>query len=565
MKYVIGGSTGLIKLVETVNRSTERQSSLDEQSLERRVNSMCWSNVNSHGEETEFAVGMDNGTVELYAYPSLEKMASFRMPSKCVHIHMIGNHFDTLGKSVYQKRASEHPGLYPDLTGSSLLSNAGRLLCCISQCGTCIIVDCDQLLQKMDAGSILVDGGDSVMSYKLRAPVSAVAYHSLMTNRIVIGGPDKPPMLFDLASGQVLWTGKLPHQSLLGLQSHLDVQSICFLEEIGPDIVAVSTSDSSIYIYDVTCQRKPVYDVNVCDGRSRCISARKLALHHIKEYNTERRKEIRQSVTENYSFESRNIVKLITKPHRMLEEGVYETKDVCDLFASDNVGTIYHLRVVTGDLLVNFIRKKICKYQAEPREISREQVIDHLIAARKRFGSASANDKPLHCAPRDANQYICELRACYTNHSGAIPDIACLGHYLISVGLDRYTSIFSVATRKRLFHLYCNQKQTCILASKSQMFQEYGMDEFKQLEVPSVKRARVAEGNNDMNGTEDDMNSEDNEGSFDNDMSTDDNEKSVDSDEDDMSSGIDDGSVDDLTDDDTADEDNGSGHTSDED
>ncbi|ORM40677.1 uncharacterized protein BXIN_2350 [Babesia sp. Xinjiang] len=501
MKYLLGGSTGLVKLVETADRSIQRFFSLDSQSLDRRVTCMCWSGGSSGNEENEFAAGLDDGSVEIYAYPSMEKVSSFALPSRCVHIHMLGDHFDVLGKSIYASRAEQYPSLYPDVTNAKLRNNRGRYICCISQCGTCVVVDCDKLQYngtyiKLDPENMMESEENQqpttsmiVAFYNLKRPVSAVAYHSLMTNRIVVGSVDLPPLLFDIFIGQVLWIGKLPHPSLLGLKSHLDVRSICFLEELGPDIFALSTSDSFIYIYDMTCQRKPVYDINICDHRSRCISARMLALHEIKEYNTDRRKEVRQSVNELYTADLRNIVKLTTPPHRMLDNQSHETKDVCDLFASDNYGSIYHFRVITGDTLVNFLRKKLQKYKVDGSlELTRDKIIQHLIAARKRFGSASANDRPLHCAPPSANQYICQMRGCYTIHNGAVTDIKCIGHYLISVGLDRFTSVYNVRTRKRLFNCYCNQKQTCILPLHSQFYQEYETDEFKQLEVPVVKR-----------------------------------------------------------------------------
>lgn len=43
MKYLVGGSTGLLKQVETAERSVECWSPLEEQDLERQVTCMCWS------------------------------------------------------------------------------------------------------------------------------------------------------------------------------------------------------------------------------------------------------------------------------------------------------------------------------------------------------------------------------------------------------------------------------------------------------------------------------------------------------------------------------------------
>ncbi|GIX64428.1 uncharacterized protein BcabD6B2_38630 [Babesia caballi] len=531
MRYLVGGSTGLVKLVETADRSLQCLSSPADQAIDRSVTCMCWSDGNGDEEGTELAVGFANGGVEIYDYPSMQRVAAFMLPSRCVHLHGLGSHFDNIGSSIYDTRAGIYPSLYPSVKEAALRQTAGRYICCVSECGHCVIVNVDDARQKGDkvveqddsmSGEpdrievkLFSNGGHAdtltirgaVAAYKFKGPVYAVAYHSLMTNRIVLGGPDIPPFLFDIFTGTVLWNGRMPHQSLLGLQSHLDVRSICFLEELGPEVIAVSTSDSFIYFYDMGCQRKPVYDLNVCDRRSRCISARRLALHRVREYNTERRKEIRQSVNELYTADSRNIVKLTTRPHRMLQEARYETKDTCDLFASDNVGSIYHLKVVTGDTLVGFLAEKLRKYQPDStKELGRDEVLNHLIDARKRFGSASANDRPLHCAPRGANQYICELKGCYSIHNGAVTDISCVGHYIISAGLDRFTNVYNVRTRRRLFHLYCNQKQRCVLPLRGQLFQEYELSEFKQLEVPQIGRRTTAGGSTtaaDEAGTDD--------------------------------------------------------------
>ncbi|GBE61562.1 hypothetical protein, conserved [Babesia ovata] len=551
MKYLIGGSTGLVKVVETADRSLQSFSPPTEQDLSRRVTCMCWSGGSSNDSETEVTVGMSSGLVVTYAYPSMERLVDFTLPSRCVHIHMLGNGFDSVGRHIYEARSSEHPALYVDITESELRQKQGNYMCCISESGHCVIVDVDKLKQEIQPSSGDVkddenesDVGDDVKSvnatnrvrnrkgrddldssetnddanrlevkmmyssdkdekvqhlsicggvaaYKFKGPITAATHSSLMTNRIVLGGPNVPPFLFDIYAGAVLWTGKMPHQSLLGLQSLLDVRSICFMEDLGPDIIAVSTSNSCVYFYDMTCQKKPVYDLNVCDRRSRCISGRRLALHHIKEYNTERRKEVKQSVNEFYTSDTRNIVKLVTRPRRMSEEDQYETKDTCDLFASDNVGSIYHLKVITGNTLVSFLKEKMRKYQPNPdQEMSRDDVIKHLIEARKRFGSASANDTPLHCAPPGANQYICQLKGCYAIHNGAVPDIFCVGHYLISVGLDRFTNVYNVRTRKRVFRMYCNQKQTTLLPFLSDLYQEYEATEFKQPDIPVVKRGK---------------------------------------------------------------------------
>ncbi|CDR95223.1 hypothetical protein, conserved [Babesia bigemina] len=550
MKYLVGGSTGLVKLVETADRSLQSFSPPTEQELGRRVTCMCWSGGSSNEAASEVTVGMSNGLVVTYAYPSMERLVEFTLPSRCVYIHMLGNAIGNAGRQIYEARSAEYPALYVDTTGSELRKKQGNYMCCVSESGHCIVVDVDEIKQEVqtsfdhvsdDANDSEVardvksadtagrkckgkDSSDSaggngggkrlkvemmyssdkddkvqhlsisggVAAYKFKGPITAATHSSLLPNRLALGGPNVPPFLFDIYAGKVLWTGKMPHQSLLGLQSQLDVRSICFMEDLGPDIIAVSTSNSSIYFYDMTCQKKPVYDLNVCDRRSRCISGRRLALHHIKEYNTERRKEVKQSVNEFYTSDTRNIVKLVTRPRRPSEEqDHYETKDTCDLFASDNVGSIYHFKVVTGDTLVSLLEEKMRKYQPNPDQaMSRDDVIKHLIEARKRFGSASANDTPLHCAPPGANQYICQLKGCYAIHNGAVPDIFCVGHYLISVGLDRFTNVYNVRTRKRVFRMYCNQKQTALLPFLSELYQEYESTEFKQLDVPVVKRGK---------------------------------------------------------------------------
>ncbi|KAK1938615.1 hypothetical protein X943_002729 [Babesia divergens] len=517
MKYLVGGSTGLLKQVETAERSVECCSPLEEQDLERQVTCMCWSGGEGGQEESEFAVGRANGAVEIYGYPSMDRRYEFKLDSPCVNIFIAPSELSLYGKLLYDKGTASNSALYPSYSDIELTHAPAKYICCVFQNGYCVILNYDLMTNSpIDGNCVSVEvkvlnassKDDStsrlslpglVAAYKLRGPITSAANHTVLRHRVVMGGPDVAPFLFDLFAGTVLWSGKLPHETLLCLKTHLDVRSICFLEDIGEDVIAVSTSDSSIYIYDMTCQRKPVYDMNLCDRRSRCLSAKQLALHEIRAYNTDRKKEIKSTVNEFYTSDSRNIVKLATVPRHITEEPKsYERRDTCDLFASDNVGSIYHLRIVTGDTLVRFLTSRLQKYQPSGEEVTREKALDHLIQARKRFGSAGANDRPLHCAPVNHDQYICELKGCYTIHNGAVVDITCVGYYLISVGLDRFTNVYDVRTRKRLFNLYCNQKQTCLLPFLSQYFQEYDASEFKQLE-PVVTNSKGG-----LNGTEDD-------------------------------------------------------------
>eukprot|EP00371_Babesia_bovis_P001236 XP_001609883.1 hypothetical protein [Babesia bovis T2Bo] len=455
---------------------------------------------------------MENGTVEIYSYPSLVKITEFSLPSKVVHLHLLDGHLNDLGKKMYANNAQIHPELYPELDGSSW-NTPGRYLCCISTCGQCVVVDLDKVVKPDTQESVEPKDNDdsvqandgcipkaeltidaAVVTYELRKPITAVCYHTLLRNRIFIGGPDKAPLLFDLYSGKVLWTGKNPHPSLLDLKTHLDVQSMCILEVLGPNVVAVSTSNSYVYLYDIRSQCKPVCEINVCEERSQGLSARIMASCNMKEYNTDRRREIQQSVPKNFTASDRNIIKVTNLPRPYQVEEDIKPKDIAYFIAGDNCGRIYKIRVTTGETLLETVKQMLSRYPSIPKNLSKEGINDYIINARKVFGSASANDTPLHCAPREHNQYFCEMERNYLSHTGAATDIVCTGNYVVSVGLSRYLVIGKYKSFKDCFRMYCNQKLTCILVPTSELYRDYSEDELPMLDIPPIKRQKIATG-----------------------------------------------------------------------
>ncbi|KAK1442769.1 hypothetical protein BgAZ_302870 [Babesia gibsoni] len=513
MKYLLGGSTGLIKEVETATRSLRNLLPLEGQNLDRKVSCMSWSGGPSGDEETELTVGRDDGSVEVYAYPAMERKAAVKLDSKCLCAYILLNKQGTRQQGLYHRGLTVAKQLYPDPVYFEKGKAQEKYLCCVFQNGFCLVINYGDLLKHAGKGdndrkvkvtyvAPAEDNGESislpglVIAYKFKGPISAAQRHSVLSNRLVMGGHNIAPFLFDLYTGSILWSGKMPHGTLLGLQSTLDVKCICFLEDLGPDLIAVSTSDSYIYLYDFICQRKPVYDMNICDRRSQRFTAKHFLGHDTADYSAMRKKELKQSVNEFYTSSSRSILKLATIPRKWDMSKGEEFHCSTDLIASDNVGSIYHLKVLTGDALYEVVEKKLKKYQ--PNEtMTMEKVSEYIIKARKRFGSASANDRLIHCAPPNYQQFVCQVKGCYNIHNGAVVDISCNGKYLITAGLDRFTNVYQVSRKVPLFHMYCNQKQTCVIPFPGQFFETYDTSEFKELENGATETKSTKKGERD--------------------------------------------------------------------
>ncbi|UKJ89525.2 hypothetical protein MACJ_002776 [Theileria orientalis] len=466
--------------------------------------------------------------------------------------------------------------------------------------------------------------------YKYRGPIRDAKVHSVMKNRLVLGGTNIAPVLVDLFSETVLWVGKFPHDTVLGLQSPLDITSLCLLEEIDDDLICVATRDSFVYVYDPKCQRDPVFEFNICDYRGIGLSKKSLSLLY-EDFNTKHRRRLSRSINEKYSQADRTILRLATRPSYTLEfadtnspndssavtnvvdsldigdvtrvsgndlknstggnttgfttsrhvnystfklnDSLYlryynsVKKEFCNLYICDNFGTIYNLQFLTGDRLVWWIYRKIQPIvdlgqlpsadttsdttgstnnnsntnnndannnsntnnndannngnannnsntnkntnsktantvdYSESSETAvkggvkrplsaddvyklnssdKNKIVQHLIEARKRLCSSSNNDKRVHFRRNHYSQFVCRILNCFNFHNGSVVDLKCIGDYIISAALDRYSNVVNLKTGKLVFTLYCNQKQSCILVKNRYLMTSFNdQAEFK--------------------------------------------------------------------------------------
>eukprot|EP00375_Theileria_parva_P001188 XP_763859.1 hypothetical protein [Theileria parva strain Muguga] len=384
-----------------------------------------------------------------------------------------------------------------------------------------------------------------------------------MKNRLIIAGPNNPPALIDLFCERVLWVGKFPHETLLGLQSTLNITSLCILDELGDDLICVGTKDAFVYVYDPNSQKDPIFQFNICDQRSSALSKRALTLPE-HDFNTKHRKQLDKAVNENYSSNDRAILKITTNPpfkllfntekgdHRdnegttehnnnIGENGInnknsinnslnleelfnnilekrfklsndvsielynYPKKDYCNVYISDNFGTVYYLQFLTNNKLIHWINNKINRNSRnglnrtveDMDEKEKFGIVEHLLEARKRLCTSCNNDKRVHYRRNSYNQMVCRILSCYNYHNGSVVDLKCSGDYLITAGMDRFTKIIHVPTHKLVFQLYSNQKQSSILLRNDSIMTKFNHSDFK-----SVKKGSAGDADNTVDSSE---------------------------------------------------------------
>ncbi|AFZ81083.1 hypothetical protein BEWA_004910 [Theileria equi strain WA] len=517
MKYLLGGSTGLLKEIDTTNRTLQCFTRLQDQSLDKNVTSMCWSGGFGGYLQDKITVGHSDGTLRLFEFPTMEILKEVKLPSKCIHVSMLGKHFDQFGPDFYAK--NDNSILYPAYSDSDVYNGHDRQLLAVCESGHIFVFDwsldsdssVSKVLDLVTGESTDTDIPGIISGFKYKSPINAVAVNSLMTNRIVIGGLEIPPILFDLFTGKILWAGKYPHATLLDLKSAMDIRGIVFLEDIDQDTFCVSTSDSSIYVYDTTSQRDPIFELNICDERAKGLSYNSLLYSGISDHNTKHRKLLNTSINVNYSHDNRNIIRMTTTPnitveHVKGEEDSTNTleghglsikcrtlggNDYCNIYISDNVGSVYHMQLLTGDRLVEWVHRKLCKskeYKKDVKKLSYDEkleVMNHLIEARKRLASSSHNDKHIHFRKSGYNQFIGKVIYSFNIHNGAVLGLQSIGNYLVTASLDRFTKVLDIKTGKVIYQHYCNQKQTSILVPREYFLETFDNEkEFKALKEP---------------------------------------------------------------------------------
>ncbi|SCM20014.1 conserved Plasmodium protein, unknown function [Plasmodium berghei] len=98
-----------------------------------------------------------------------------------------------------------------------------------------------------------------LQSYILATPIDAATTNEILTNRLAIGGYKNNLKIFDLFTGTYLWKSKPLGPTLLNINCESLIKSITYLNKINVNIVACSTYDHKIILYDIRCQNKPVY------------------------------------------------------------------------------------------------------------------------------------------------------------------------------------------------------------------------------------------------------------------------------------------------------------------
>ncbi|CAD2100437.1 conserved Plasmodium protein, unknown function [Plasmodium vinckei petteri] len=105
----------------------------------------------------------------------------------------------------------------------------------------------------------MISKDNILQSYILSSPIDAVTTNEILTNRLAIGGYKNNLKIFDLFTGTYLWKAKPLGPTLLNINCESLIKSISFLNKINVNIVACSTYDHKIILYDIRCQNKPVY------------------------------------------------------------------------------------------------------------------------------------------------------------------------------------------------------------------------------------------------------------------------------------------------------------------
>ncbi|PHJ18447.1 hypothetical protein CSUI_007723 [Cystoisospora suis] len=99
-------------------------------------------------------------------------------------------------------------------------------------------------------------------AWQLSAPVHcSTPVNPLMPDRFAFGGKGNGVKVFDLSQGRYVWASKNVKQTLLQLQVSVHPTSLAWLSSMHPLMLAAGTARGSVRLYDLRCQRRPVYEV----------------------------------------------------------------------------------------------------------------------------------------------------------------------------------------------------------------------------------------------------------------------------------------------------------------
>ncbi|PFH35223.1 hypothetical protein BESB_061100 [Besnoitia besnoiti] len=115
-----------------------------------------------------------------------------------------------------------------------------------------------------------------VAGWQLAGPVGcATPIHPLMPDRFAFGGRENEVKVFDLARGRYVWAAKNVKQTLLQLRVAVNPTSLAWLPRVHPLVLAAGTARGAVRLFDLRCQRRPVYEVeNACRGTHETVEKR---------------------------------------------------------------------------------------------------------------------------------------------------------------------------------------------------------------------------------------------------------------------------------------------------
>ncbi|CBZ54303.1 conserved hypothetical protein [Neospora caninum Liverpool] len=101
-----------------------------------------------------------------------------------------------------------------------------------------------------------------VAGWQLAGPVNcATPIHPLMPDRFAFGGKENDIKVFDISQGRYIWAAKNVRQTLLQLRVAVHPTSLAWLSSIHPLLLAAGTAKGAVRLFDLRCQRRPVYEL----------------------------------------------------------------------------------------------------------------------------------------------------------------------------------------------------------------------------------------------------------------------------------------------------------------
>ncbi|KFG42890.1 hypothetical protein TGP89_225360 [Toxoplasma gondii p89] len=101
-----------------------------------------------------------------------------------------------------------------------------------------------------------------VAGWQLSGPVGcATPIHPLMPDRFAFGGKENEIKVFDICQGRYIWAAKNVRQTLLQLRVAVHPTSLAWLPSVHPFVLAAGTAKGAIRVFDLRCQRRPVYEL----------------------------------------------------------------------------------------------------------------------------------------------------------------------------------------------------------------------------------------------------------------------------------------------------------------